>query len=125
MVRSPVPDRIQALNRHLWTYREESFLAHGTDSEGHAADQPIWLTFEDENPNGAVILFLIDGADTDAGRQYDLVCLLFNGNDAEELNKARSQWQRYKDDGFTLSYWQQSEAGGWEMKRKTDGGETN
>jgi DNA polymerase-3 subunit chi len=32
---------------------------------------------------------------------------------------ARSHWLSYKEQGFPLTYWQQSETGGWE--KKTEG----
>ena len=57
-------ERVEALNARLWTYRDRSFLPHGSAKDGHAEDQPIWLTAADENPNGSQVLFLTDGADT-------------------------------------------------------------
>ncbi len=32
-------ERLQALDDHLWTFSEESFLPHGTDRDGDAATQ--------------------------------------------------------------------------------------
>ena len=52
----------------LWTYRDDAFLPHGTAAGGHAALQPVYLTLGDENPNGANVLMLVDGARADAGR---------------------------------------------------------
>ena len=51
-------ERLRALNTLLWTYGRDSWLPHGTAREGNAEDQPVWLTTDDENPNGAVFLFL-------------------------------------------------------------------
>ena len=34
-------DRIDSLDAHLWTYREDSFLPHGTDRDNSAAAQPV------------------------------------------------------------------------------------
>ncbi|HEY9569116.1 MAG TPA: DNA polymerase III subunit chi, partial [Thalassobaculum sp.] len=55
-------ERVQALNGLLWTYEERAWLPHGAVRDGNAADQPIWLTAADENPNGATFLFLLDGS---------------------------------------------------------------
>ena len=44
-------ERVEALTQHLWTYKEFSFLPHGSARDGDAEHQPIWLTAEDENPN--------------------------------------------------------------------------
>ncbi|HTO82001.1 MAG TPA: DNA polymerase III subunit chi, partial [Methylomirabilota bacterium] len=56
------PERVEHLTGHLWTYSERGFLPHGSARDGHADRQPVWLTAEDENPNGAQVLFLADGA---------------------------------------------------------------
>ncbi|MBV9557235.1 MAG: DNA polymerase III subunit chi, partial [Pseudolabrys sp.] len=53
---------IDALDAHLWTYRDDGFLPHGTWREQEAAQQPVLLALDDANPNGASVRFLIDGA---------------------------------------------------------------
>src|SRR5690606_39810714 len=65
------------------------FLPHGNKRDGHAARQPIWLTAEDENPNGAQVLFLTDGATSDRVPEYQLCIELFDGNDAEDRKSTR------------------------------------
>lgn len=122
VVASPSRERVEALNGHLWTYNDRSFLPHGSADDGHAADQPVWLTAEDENPNGAAVLFLVDGAKTGQGGLFDRVCVLFDGNDGEALATARDQWRRYRAEGHELSYWQQGDRGGWTMKQKVEAG---
>src|SRR5579859_2245178 len=63
IVRSTSADRLEHLDGWRWSYRDESFLAHGLASEANAARQPVLLTTENDNPNGADALFLIDGAE--------------------------------------------------------------
>jgi DNA polymerase-3 subunit chi len=41
---------------------------------------------------------------------------MFDGNDENELNDARAQWKALKDAGLPMSYFQQTESGGWEKK---------
>ena len=62
VVQGTTPERIEALDAHLWTYRDDSFLAHGTWQEAEAAMQPVLLTVNDSNPNEAPVRFLIEGA---------------------------------------------------------------
>ncbi|MEO1106238.1 MAG: DNA polymerase III subunit chi, partial [Pseudomonadota bacterium] len=50
------------LDRHLWTYRDESFLPHAKQGDGPAERQPVWLTIGPDNPNGAAVCFLADRA---------------------------------------------------------------
>src|SRR5918993_1103752 len=62
VVQSGIEERIEALDSLLWTYRDDSFLPHGTWREAEAAAQPVLLTNTDGNPNNAAVRFLIDGA---------------------------------------------------------------
>ena len=62
VVQAASEERLEALDAHLWTFRDESFLPHGTWREGEPREQPILLTVNDDNPNGAAVRFLIDGA---------------------------------------------------------------
>ena len=50
------------LDNHLWTYRDDSFLPHGTDASEFSGDQPILLTAGEANANSATVRFIIDGA---------------------------------------------------------------
>ena len=108
--------RVEALNAVLWTYDPASWLPHGGARDGHAADQPVWLTAAgEENPNGAAFLFLTDGA---AGpvEAYERCFELFDGNDTAAVEAARARWTAYKAAGHALTYWQQTDSGGWEKK---------
>lgn len=111
------PERVEALNTHLWTYKERNFLAHGSAQDGFAEDQPIWLTTADENPNSAGVLFLTDGAASDRTGDYELVCELFDGNDEVAVAAARARWSDYQRAGHTLTYWQQDAGGRWEKRQ--------
>jgi DNA polymerase-3 subunit chi len=111
VVMASSPERVEALTQLLWTYRPESFLPHGNAKDGHAADQPIWLTTEDERPNQAEVLFLTDGAVSVNAGTYDRVCEVFDGNDEGIVQAAREKWVKYKAQGFALTYWQQGERG--------------
>lgn len=109
-------ERVEALAQHLWTWRERSFLPHGTDRDGEAEHQPVWLTAADEAPNGATVLFLTDGAESRDLERYQLVCTLFDGKDETAVTAARGHWRTWKEAGHSLTYYQQTPTGGWERK---------
>lgn len=109
-------ERLEALVNHLWTYRDDSFLPHGTREDGPADAQPIFLTVEDENPNGAQVIFLVDGAEPGDVAGYERCVLMFDGRDEEALARAREHWKRLKGEGHDATYWQQSDGGRWEKK---------
>jgi DNA polymerase-3 subunit chi len=110
-------ERLEALDAHLWTYRDDGFLPHGTSREAEAAMQPVLLTENDGNPNGATIRFLIDGAPMPPDAEnYERIVLVFNGEDDEAVAAARVHWNDAKARGLPTSYWQPDEAGRWRQK---------
>jgi DNA polymerase-3 subunit chi len=109
-------ERVEALNAALWTYDDAAFLPHGSSKDGRAAEQPIWLTATQENPNGASLIALVDGAEPPDLAPYARCLNLFDGNDEEAVAAARSQWAALKAAGHSLTYWQQTPSGGWEKK---------
>lgn len=117
VVQSTSPERADALDAHLWTYRDDSFLPHATWRVADAPDQPIVLAVEEGNPNGASVRFLIDNAampvDADV---YERVVLVFNGDDGDALAAARRTWTDCKARGFDVTYWQADERGRWQRR---------
>ncbi|GAB5470804.1 MAG: DNA polymerase III subunit chi [Rhodospirillales bacterium] len=116
LVQAGSPERVEDLADRLWTYRDRSFLPHGTAKDGQAAHQPIWLTAEPENPNGAEVLFLTDGAEREVLTDFALVAVLFDGGDPDGLQAARDYWKRLRDCGSALTYWAEDESGRWTQK---------
>lgn len=108
---------IEKLDGLLWTWRDESFLPHGSIRDGTENLQPVWLTCESDNPNAAAIRFLVDGADIEDPSGYERVVYMFDGNDNAAVEHARSRWKHHKDqEGHEQTYWQQNPNGGWEKK---------
>ncbi len=121
VVKAGSEERLKALDDLLWTYRDESFLPHGTAQDGRPETQNILLTLDDARPNGASYLFVVDGAalpDTGEGIDPapDRMIVLFDGNDPEALDTARAQWKTLRGSTHELTYWQQNEQGRWEKK---------
>ena len=116
VLQASTEERLEALDTHLWTYSEESFLPHGTKKDGHATEQPVYLTTGDDNPNAATVRFMVDGAVAGALTDYARVVYLFDGRNPDAVQQARSEWKRAKGAGCTATYWQQAESGRWEKK---------
>ena len=113
-------ERVEALAALLWTYKPDSFLPHGTAKDGEAARQPIYIgtpgaesESEWQNPNGAPVLILSDGAKHPRIGDFKLVCELFDGHDEVAGAAARSQWKACKEAGHTVVYFQQGDSGKW------------
>ena len=110
-------ERADALDAHLWTYRDDAFLPHGTWRESEAADQPVLLTVSADNPNGANVRFLLDGAPMPGNvADYERVVLMFDGGDPDAVDAARARWSEAKEQGLAVTYWQPDEQGRWQRK---------
>lgn len=108
-------ERALALDAHLWTYRDDSFLPHGRAGDEMEALQPVLLTTEPGNPNGAAVRFFVDRAVPAATEDYERIVYLFSGHDPEALEEARAAWRALRE-GNELTYWQQEPSGRWVRK---------
>jgi DNA polymerase-3 subunit chi len=117
VVQASSDERVEALDALLWTWRDDAFLPHGTSRDSEAAEHPIVLTANAENPNGAVVRFLVDGANlaADAGN-YQRIVLLFDGDDPEAVEMARMRWNEAKASGAEVTYWKADENGRWQRQ---------
>jgi len=114
LVRVATEERLAALDDHLWTYADESFLAHGSDREADAEEHPILLTTGEVNRNNAAILFLIEGAPLPPDLSaFVRVMYLLDGSDEDAVAGGRNAFRALRDAGHDLSYWQQDEEGRW------------
>lgn len=117
VVQSSSEERVEALDAQLWTYRDDSFLPHGTHREASAAEQPVLLTVGDHNPNAAAVRFLIDGAPVPPDApSYERIVLMFDGTDDDAVADARTRWTAAKAAGFAVTYWQADDSGRWVKK---------
>ena len=126
VVRGTEPARIEALSAHLWTHGDASFLPHGSEADGDAARQPVWMccdppNSEGGNPNNANTLFLIDNAEADIEElgAMEMVAILFDGLDEAAVVRARAQWSMVKDAGLKAVYWAQDPGGAWIKRHQT------
>jgi DNA polymerase-3 subunit chi len=117
VVQASSEERVEALDAHLWTWRDDSFLPHGTWRDAEAPRQPIVLTLGEDNPNGAVVRFLVENATMPGDASaYQRVVLLFDGEDPDAVEAARARWREAKSAGFEVTYWQADDRGGWQRQ---------
>lgn len=117
VVQASSEERVEALDAHLWTWRDDAFLPHGTWREPDAGEQPVLLTLDGENPNRATVRFLVEGAELPGdAAAYQRLVLLFDGDDPDAVAAARERWAKAKKDGFEVTYWQADENGRWQRQ---------
>lgn len=109
--------RMAALDDHLWTFSDDSFLPHGSAREPDIAGQPVALLCDGGNPNNATVRFLVYGARApDDISGWLRIVLMFDGGDEVALAAAREDWRKMKAAGADATYWQQNDVGKWEKK---------
>ena len=120
LVRCGSEQGLAALDDHLWTWRDDAFLPHGTRASAHPAREPVYLTLGEENPNRADVLMLVDGARAGVAElaAFARACLIFDGADPAAVEAARRDWRAVRDAGLTAVYWAR-EDGRWTRKAST------
>lgn len=116
-------ERVKYLDAHLWTYDPASFLPHSAARDGMEAQQPVFLTDADENPNNADLLVLTDGVTSRRIGDFTRCLNLFDGQDEQAVAQARAYWKEWDASGHELIYHQQTERGGWQEKARNKKGE--
>jgi len=118
VIRTESSERADAIDTLLWTYNEQTFLAHAQSGDGNPKRQPVLITVEDENPNAANVLFCVGGAmpSWKAVDGLTRVVLMFDGRDEAALGRARDAWKDAKAAGHDVTYWKESASGKFEKQ---------
>lgn len=116
VVQAGSPERVAAINDLLWTWRDDSFIPHGTRDDGAPERQPVFLTDCPENPNAAQVRFLVDGVRVDDPGEHRRLVYMFDGADPSGVQTAREMWKWATATGLVVTYWQQNGSGRWEKK---------
>lgn len=119
VIKTESSERSDALDNLFWTYDDSSFLAHAQSGDGDPKRQPVLITVEDENPNGAQILFCVGGAEPGDWKSLSSlarVVMMFDGRDQSFVDRARAAWKKAKDAGHDVTYWKESPSGKFEKQ---------
>ena len=119
LIRADSADRADAIDTLLWTYDDQSFLAHAQLGDGEAARQPVLITVEEGNPNAAEIVFYVGGAqpsDWSGLNALSRIVLLFDGRDEAALASARAAWKGASAAGHDVTYWKETPSGKFEKQ---------
>lgn len=111
---------LKTMSDALWSNDPASFLPHGSRRDGHANEQPIYLTVADENPNAAEILCILDGSSPATIGNYSKVLDVFDGSREDEVAAARVRWAAYKTAGYALHYVKQQPGGSWKVEMTSE-----
>jgi len=113
-IRSEDHKLLSRLDEYLWKIND--FLPHGLAGGQNDANQPILLTLH-KISNYAKCLMSVDGTvvDPEEVKSLERVCILFDGEDPDQLRMARNQWRSLKDAAVPSQYWSE-QSGSWEKR---------
>ncbi|MDR2766124.1 MAG: DNA polymerase III subunit chi [Holosporaceae bacterium] len=112
LVYSADEERLKAVDKTLWTFSTNAFIPHGDRNLGFCHRQPIYLTNQWENPNGATILLLLETVDHEqCAENFKRIICIFQ--DAPQIERAQAIYDDLKKNQENVNYWKQS-SGGWE-----------
>lgn len=109
-------ERLAELDQFLWTFRDNSFLAHGCDDEPQADQQPILLSAAANSAEGRDCAVLIDGAELSDMSGITRAIVMINGRNGDDVKRERARWKALSATTAKLSYFQQSDNGSWVQK---------
>ena len=118
LVRGTDPAVLDRLDAILWERPEDGFLPHGRAGGPRDADQPILLG--DGPSDGFACVMSISGAPVEPQevKLAERVCVIFDGQDGDAVQYARSQWKDLTAAGCPAQYWAQ-DGGRWVKKAET------
>ena len=96
VVQAASEERVEALDAHLWTYRDDSFLPHGTGARGGCgASSRSCSPSPTTIPTAPHVRFLIDGAPVPADAAgYERIVLIFDGEDPDAVARGARALER-------------------------------
>lgn len=101
---------LERLSRALWSWKPDSFLAHGLADGENAQMQPILLSTGEAPLNGARHVALTDGQWRESALTFERTFHFF---DADTIDAARASWRALKGrEGVTARFWRQ-DGGKW------------
>lgn len=114
LLKLPNQDRVNFYDEWLWRFNPESFLPHAKNGDPMPEKQPVWLDTGDTAPNAATMALVIEESELPPIGSFDLVCFIFDSENHDRLQRARSLWGQLKQTpDLTLTYWKQKDSGGW------------
>lgn len=117
VVRFNNEEDVDAFDTALWAIDQDSFLPHGTQKSKVWEEQPVFLTDSENNPNNADFIFIMPSAPDGKLDNFERVFFIFEGRNESQVKTVREKWKTFKNKGDQLTYWAQTDSGGWEKKQ--------
>lgn len=104
---------LDRLDKALWEFSPEDFLAHGRADAPHADRQPLLLSTDCAAPNGATLIAFADGKWRPEAEGFDRALLFFDEGGRAE---ARSTWRLFDGREDVAREFHELQGGKWVQK---------
>jgi len=95
----------ERLDDLLWTFKPDSFVAHGISSgSASETEQPVVITTRKERLEKMNSLLMMDYLEPELVGQFSYAVHLIAVDNPERLEKSRGYWAQLKEAGFTLRH---------------------
>jgi len=113
---------VALLDDQLWVQPEAGFLPHALAASETASASPIVLGQQDgpHLDRSFDCIFCLDGEGPSSQEREvcERVCVVFDGQNPDELSAARTYWKDFSSAGYLAEYWSQ-ETGAWVKKAES------
>lgn len=110
-------DEVKQMDELLWTFSPNVFLPHATSNDDLPEQQPILITSSVDHADNKADLLIAQGCsqglEADYISSFTKIMDVFNGTNDNDVMNARNRWSAYKKQGYEMTYWKQSQNGGW------------
>jgi DNA polymerase III subunit chi len=104
---------LDRLDKALWEQFPEDYLAHGRADAPHAERQPVLLSSECADANGAALVAIADGLWREEAEAFERALLFF---DESGRAAARETWRLFDEREDVTREFHELEAGKWVQK---------
>lgn len=107
VVRGVSLQRMEKMDKELWSIPGDGFLPHGMANSAYEAEHPILMTVEKRVIGPADGLVAIDGAEVELeeASEFKRISFVFEREASDELNSARKHWKLFSDSEHPMQYW--------------------
>ena len=107
VVRGVSLQRMEKMDKELWSIPGDGFLPHGMANSAYEAEHPILITVEKRVIGLADGLVAIDGAEVELeeASEFKRISFVFEREASDELNSARKHWKLFSESEHPMQYW--------------------
>ena len=107
VVRGVSLQRMEKMDKELWSIPGDGFLPHGMANSAYEAEHPILMTVEKRVIGPADGLVAIDGAEVELeeASEFKRISFVFERGASDELSSARKHWKLFSESEHPMQYW--------------------